>query len=158
LAFTKMSLAQQQEFIANSLYGYSEPLGSLDELAGAALRVDYAQPGWFEWQPPGAFRWALPLEPGPQGRRVLQAPVRERSREAALAAARRAEPGLREALLKLTRHHQMPDEKVDELLRSADVAPTRLYLAIVYVPGAANKHPLHVFDNDANRGIYTGTE
>src|SRR5207245_6638669 len=46
LAFTQMSLAQQQRFLA--LAGLSDPV-SLQELQGAALRVDYSEPGEFQW-------------------------------------------------------------------------------------------------------------
>jgi hypothetical protein len=145
LAFTKMSLAQQQQFIASA---YGAPLQSLEDLSGAVLRVDYTQPGWFEWLPPQnpAFRWVLPEELGPQGRRALRAPLRERTREAALAAARRAEPQVREALVKLARSQQLPEEEVDKSLQEAAVVPTRLYLTFVYIPGSANKHALHVLE------------
>src|SRR5436305_6701909 len=47
LPFTKMTLAQQQGFLARALPAQSAGLQSLAELAGAAVRVDYTQPGWY---------------------------------------------------------------------------------------------------------------
>src|SRR5207302_4100444 len=84
LPFTGMSLAQQQRFLSD---GVAQPLESLDELAGAVLRVEYTHPGEFQWLPPEALRWIMPVEPGPQGRRALMPPIRARTREAALEAA-----------------------------------------------------------------------
>src|SRR2546421_4372807 len=105
LSFSRMTLAQQQQFLAFGLGG--GPLQSLDELAGAALRVEYTQPGAFQWGEPGwsgyYTRWVVPLEPGPQGRRVPRPPVRARTREATLQAVRRIDPPLREALLQAVR-------------------------------------------------------
>ena len=71
LPLGKMSLAQQQGFL--SRLRSPEPLGSLEELAGATLHVKYTQPGWFTWQIRGPWylEWIVPLEPGPQGRRAL---------------------------------------------------------------------------------------
>jgi hypothetical protein len=158
LAFTKMSLSQQQQFIANAIYVHGEPLRSLDELAGAVLRVDYTQPGWFEWRTAGEgpFRWVLPVEPGPQGRRVLRAPIRERTREAAWQAAGRAQPQVREALLQVSRHYRLPAHEASNLLQKSeiDIAPTKLYLGIIYIPGTSNRRPLHLFDNDDHAGVY----
>src|SRR3989442_2181311 len=91
LSFTRMSLAQQQRYIALALEFDEEPLQSLDELDGGVLRVDYVPPGWFEWAVPGPnwFRFAVPVEPGREGRRAMAPVVREQTRKAALAAARR---------------------------------------------------------------------
>jgi hypothetical protein len=159
LALTKMTLAQQQQFIANAIYGRSEPLRSLDELAGAVLRVDYTQPGWFEWpEPENPLRWKIWIEPGPEGRREPRAPIRERTREAALEALHRVQAHLQEPILKLFRYHQMPAEEAEKWLRNMEVRRTRLYLAIVYIPGSSNKRPLHVFDNVDMQGVYTNAE
>jgi hypothetical protein len=100
LAFTRMSLAQQQQFISLMIGSRTDAFQSLEELAGAALRVAYTQPGGFEW--PG-------LGPAP----VLAfrpSPVRERTREAALAAARRLDPQV----------------------EPAQIVPTELALTILY--------------------------
>ena len=118
LPFAKMSLPQQQQFIAHALSPDGEPFQSLEELAGAVLRVDYSQPGWYQWGDPGMahswFSWVVPIEPGLEGRRVLRPPLRERTREAALAAVRRLDPRLREAALYSVREwfsmHQPPSE------------------------------------------------
>ena len=68
LLFTKMSLAQQQRYLALGLTGNA--LHSLDELSGATLRVEYTQPGGYQWGEPGwsgyYTRWVVPLEPGPR--------------------------------------------------------------------------------------------
>jgi hypothetical protein len=89
-----MSLAQQQGFIALGLGRQAERLRpGMEDLAGATLRVEYAVPGGFEW---------VALSAAPGGRRrpsgpASWSPVRERSREAALAAARRFDPRIPEA-------------------------------------------------------------
>jgi hypothetical protein len=84
LAFTRMSLAQQQQFIATRGAQYN-PVRSLEELAGAALCVAYTQPG--------GYRWAPPVRPGRPERGPAQlALVWEPTREAALQAARRLNP------------------------------------------------------------------
>jgi hypothetical protein len=101
----------------------------VDELAGSVLRVDYTQPGWFEWPAPESFlRWVITIESGPAGRRELRAPIRERTQEAALEALRRVEPHVREVGGKM------------------EITPTRYYLAIVYIPGGTSKkRPLRVY-------------
>jgi hypothetical protein len=141
LPFTRMSLAQQQKFITFALSG--QPLQSLDELAGATLRVDYTQPGWYQWLKPGDFRsqrWAVTVDPGEKGRRVLMPPVRERTREAALEAARRLFPPVTEAMLEAWRPYA-PDITAEKLLPQPDqIAPSELDLVIVYIPGTSTAH------------------
>src|SRR5205807_1850093 len=82
----------------------AQPLESPDELAGAVLRVDYTHPGEFQWLPPEALRWIMPVEPGPHGRRRLMPPIRARTREAVLQAVHRLEPQVREVLLEYSRY------------------------------------------------------
>ena len=53
LAFTRMSLPQQQRYIALALRFDDQPLQSLEELNGAIMRVVYTHPGGYEWLPPG---------------------------------------------------------------------------------------------------------
>jgi hypothetical protein len=117
LPFTRMSLAQQQQFIALAFGPQADRLQSLEELTGAAVRVDYSLPGMFEWRspeqsarlddhptrggpPPGArpgpgaevrANIAIRTRPGggPPAAPIRISPVRERTREAALEAARR---------------------------------------------------------------------
>jgi hypothetical protein len=137
LPFTQMSLVQQQGFLAHGIIRY-QSLQSLDELAGAVLRVEYIQPGGFEWEPAEMgtwLRWVVPLEPGPQGHRTLVPPIRARTREETVQAARRVELRLREALLKGFR---MPAEKVDQVLQGK-ISPTRLDLQIAHIPGTSNR-------------------
>jgi hypothetical protein len=84
LDFTRLSLAQQQQFIATRGAQYN-PVQSLEELAGAALCVAYTQPG--------GYRWAPPVRPGrPERGPAELSLVWERTREAALQAARRLNP------------------------------------------------------------------
>jgi hypothetical protein len=133
LPFTRMSLAQQQQFIASAILG--EPLQSLEELAGAALRVDYTQPGWFRWAPGGpTYRgWVMLTEPGREGRRTFRPLVRERTREAALQAVRRIDP------------------QADP----AQIVPSGLDLAIVYLPGTSNRRPIHALWEDSEAYLDT---
>jgi hypothetical protein len=85
LSFRKMTLPQQQQFVALSWFSRS-----LEELAGWTLRVQYILPGGFEWFQPG---WRHNLPPR----------VRETTRMAALQAARRIDPDLTEAQIVPTR-------------------------------------------------------
>jgi hypothetical protein len=145
LPFTRMSLGQQQQgFLAGALFG-GRTLQSLDDLAGATLRVDYSQPGWYQWLKPGDVspgRWAVSLEPGPKGRRALMPPVRERTPEAALRAARRAFPSVTDAML-AAHYPDRPDVTAEKLLPQPEqIAPTELDLVIVYIPGTTNAHPV----------------
>jgi RNA polymerase sigma-70 factor (ECF subfamily) len=90
LAFSRMSLAQQQQFIAVGIGKAAESLQSLQELSDAALHVDYTLPGWFQWHPPEDLS-------GPGWPPLRPAPARERTREAALQPARRLDPQVTEA-------------------------------------------------------------
>src|SRR6185436_19049661 len=54
LPFSRMSLAQQQGFVAAATMPRAEP-PSLQELQGASLRVDYSQPGGFQWSNPDVW-------------------------------------------------------------------------------------------------------
>jgi hypothetical protein len=150
LPFTKMSLVQQQQFITFSLSRDPNPLQSLDELTGATLRVDYSLPGSFQWGEPGrggATEWVVPLEPGPRGRRVLRPVVRERTREAALASLRGVDPQLRRALWEAARRAdpRLPAAPPDD---EAQLFPTQLRLAIVYIPGGTNARDIRVLLRD----------
>jgi hypothetical protein len=150
LLFSRMPLAQQQRYLALALGADGEGLRSLEELAGATLRVQYTHPGGFQWGDPGHpgvgryTRWVIPLEPGPEGRRVLRSAVQERTREAALQAVRRIEPRLREALLEAERRVDPQLEPSPRVVEEAQIFPTRLELAIVYIPGASNARKLQV--------------
>jgi putative zinc finger protein len=146
LPFAAMTLAQQQRFMAVGLEWESEPLQSLEELAGASLRVDYTVPGGFEWQPPGPdwTRYVVPVEPGRTGRRAPRPPARGQTRAEALETARRLFPSIRESLLRANRQ---VNPQFDEALltpRESQIVPTRLLLEMVHIPGVSNKRRLHV--------------
>jgi hypothetical protein len=138
----RMSLAQQQQFIAFALEFDSAPLQSLDELAGATLRVKYTQPGWFEWRPPGPWwlRFVVPLE---RGKRAPLPAVRERSREAALQSVRRMDPQIREAILQACRRAD-PRTDTASLDEAAQIVATERELAIIYIPDSTNKRNIRV--------------
>jgi RNA polymerase sigma-70 factor (ECF subfamily) len=141
LPFTRMSLAQQQIFIARALRPEDPPLQSLGELAGSVLRVDYTQPGWFEWVPgfPGPWQtWLMPVDGG----RALRPPVRARTREAVLEALQRMGPGLRTLL-----HESMQRDEprwVPPNDAAKEVYPTPLDVAFIYVPGASHQRPVRI--------------
>jgi hypothetical protein len=78
LLFSRMTLAQQRGYLARAFHDRQNP--HLDDLASATLHVDYRLPGWFRWSPPGRWHGYRPSL------------VRERTREAALQAARRIDP------------------------------------------------------------------
>jgi hypothetical protein len=105
LPFTQLTLPQQQQFIALALGRGTDRVQSLEGLAGATLRVDYSLPGGFQWR--------RPAEPSRSPWQMLEPPpVRERTREAALLAARR----------------------INAQARDAQIAPTDLALSIIYAP------------------------
>jgi hypothetical protein len=85
LPFRQLTLPQQQQFIVLSLGRRAEQVRSLDALASASLRVDYLPPGWYQWTPPETPET-------PHWHALLPVPVRERTPEAALQAARRIAP------------------------------------------------------------------
>jgi hypothetical protein len=109
LAFTRMNLAQQQQFIA-MVSGMSmgpPQLRSLEELAGATLRIAYTRPGGFQVQVPAA----------PGGRQHEPAElvlVREPTRAAALQAAHRLNPEV----------------------EPGEIVPTELAVTIIYTAGS----------------------
>jgi hypothetical protein len=143
LPFGKMTLVQQQGFLSRAIQ--ENPPRSVDELAGATLRVDYTQPGAFQWQQPdvsNASRWALRVEPGPAGRRVLIPPIRERTREAALAAIRRAFPPITPALLAAFRQSDPMIDAEQILPQPRQIFPTEMDLVVVYIPGTATERSL----------------
>jgi hypothetical protein len=87
LRFSRMTLAQQQGYLARAFRIGQPP--RLDALGEATLHVDYTRPG--------SFRWAQPWSPW------RPSPVLERTREAALLAARRIDPAAKEAQIEPTR-------------------------------------------------------
>jgi len=73
---------------------------------------------------------------------VLMPPVRERTREAALEAARRLFPPVTDAMLEAWRR-VAPDITAEKLLPQPDqIAPSELDLVIVYIPGSSTTHTI----------------
>jgi hypothetical protein len=159
LPFAKMSLAQQQGFLAQvfppvwpftgMVMQYSVTLGSLDDLSGATLRVDYSQPGWSEWRPPGplSLRWLVPVDPGAEGRVVPRPRVRERTREAALAALRQVDPQIRAAVQAAAGRDDprlLQNPPPDE----AQIVPTDLNLWTIYLPDTHNRYGCQIQSED----------
>jgi hypothetical protein len=73
--------------------------------------------------------------------------VRERTREAALQAVRRVDPRIREALLQEMRRR---DPRLGAVPPDDDgqIFPTKLSMAIVYIPSASTARPIHVLLED----------
>jgi hypothetical protein len=84
LPFARMSLEQQQGFLDLAVDKDDPQKLQLGDLGSATLRVVYMLPGEFQWVRPEA----RVLPPGESA----SPPVRERTQEAALAAARRLDP------------------------------------------------------------------
>jgi putative zinc finger protein len=112
LSFTRMTLPQQQQFLRLALGADGEsPAMGLQELA-ATLKIDYSVPGWFQWPARGAPDPSFPDS-------IQQRPsVRERTRAAALAAARKLDPNV----------------------TAAAVVPTALDGVVIYTVGTASTH------------------
>jgi Sigma-70, region 4 len=167
LEFARMPLAQQQEFLRLALNPDASPLQSLDELVGAALRVDYTQPGWFQWGDVNrveAVRWVIPIqEEGARPdvpternvrartpvRRLLRPPIRERTLEATLQAVRRVAPQIREALLKRLCWENPQLQAASHEVEEDQIFSTRLQLILVFIPGTQSDRQLYVQKSDA---------
>jgi RNA polymerase sigma-70 factor, ECF subfamily len=151
LAFTRMSLAQQQEFLAFALGSDADPLRSLDDLAGSVLRVEYTLPGEWEWKPRWGASWLQSVVPTTPGQRAPRPLVRARTRDEALQEARRLYAPLRESVLRAA-HRTWPEATLEQLEPTeAHIVPTELGLTILYMPGAAHARAIQVvsasFDN-----------
>jgi hypothetical protein len=156
LPFPRMSLAQQQGFIAHALGPSDEPLQSVDELAGATLRVDYTLPGGFAWRAPTAgaewLQWVVPAGPGRRAPRPL---VRERTRAAALEAARRIDPQIRPEILRAARRLQPALAGTDLMPQETQIVPTTLNLTVLYIPGASHERPVRWWSLDNQTAMGT---
>ena len=114
----------------------------MEQLSGAALRVDYTQPGWFEWQPPEnqTLRWAVRSTPGREGEWLPVPAVRDRTREAALQALRRVDPQIR-AAVRAAALAQVGRAVVPSAITAPpedeQIVPAQLNLATIYIPGTA---------------------
>jgi hypothetical protein len=127
------------------------PLQSLEELEGAVLRVEYTHPGGFEWRPPASnsYRWVAPILPGPEGRRALLPPVRGGTHEEALAAARRLDARLLEALLPEARRIREDIQSPQAVAEAGQIVPTELGLWVVYIPGLSNRRNILIVDRQS---------
>jgi hypothetical protein len=143
LPFVRMTLAQQQKFMAIVLPGDAEGLQSLEELAGAALRVDYSRPGAWEWRPAGLswFQWVVPSAPG---QRALRPPTRAKTREEALAAARATAARYRPGMLQAVRRLNPAFDEAALEPREGQIVPTELDLQFIYVPGVSHRRAVVV--------------
>jgi hypothetical protein len=156
LPFTKMSLAQQQQFLAFSFPSDDVPgLQSLEELAGATLRVDYSRPGCFEWRPQSWYRWVMPTEAGTRAPRPY---LREATREAALQAARRYFPQVAAAMVKAERRFFPQVTEAQLAPQEEQIVPTELDLQVIYIPGSSHQHPVFIAGKggDDRRGTWEG--
>jgi hypothetical protein len=146
LPFTKLSLPQQQRYIALALRYDEKPLQSLDELEGAIVRVVHTQPGSFEWLPPGPnwYRWVAPVVPGREGRRAIMPPVLGRTRDETLAAARRLDTRLLEAILPEAQRLRPEIQGAALVPDAGEIIPTEQNLRIVYIPGLSNRRNISI--------------
>jgi hypothetical protein len=167
LRFDRMSPAQQQRFLSRALdvefYNSQAfapkgpPQFSLDDMEGAVLRIDYTQPGGFEWVPmcPGPWQtWVMTREQGPFGRREPRPPVRGLTREATLQAVRRFDPTLREAIYESLRRDEGSFTPPAD--PSVEIFPVGLNLTFVYIPGASHKLPVRILSAAGVSSQWTG--
>jgi hypothetical protein len=147
LRFAKLTLAQQQAFF-NRRVSLQPDIHSLEELSGAALRVDYTQPDCFEWGPPQnqTLRWAVRSAPGAAGKWLPVPAVQERTRDAALQALRQIDPRIRAAVratalaeagraLVASTTTPPPEEE--------QIVPAQLNLATILIPGSAKSRLIY---------------
>jgi RNA polymerase sigma-70 factor (ECF subfamily) len=142
LPFPRMSLAQQQQFLAF----YKHDIPSLELLQGASLRVDYSQPGGFQWANPEnpwtPTRWVVIVEPGLEGRWVPRPLLRGRTRQEVMEAVRRLDSTIRQRA-----EHAggaRPKQEPDPTPLEAQIFPTKLSLTFLYFPSASNALVPHI--------------
>jgi hypothetical protein len=145
LAFTGMSLAQQQQFVSLSLRNGDAPLWeSLEDLARAGLRVEYTQPGWYEWRVPGFPTWTasapfnVPVAKGSPVRHLMVPHAREKTRAAVLETANRIDPEIRAALLQYLRWLNPQIDEAQMTPRDSQIVPSRLGLVFAYTGGPSS--------------------
>ena len=158
LPFTRMTLAQQKQFIEHAtLY---DPL-ACHELPSATMRVEYTQPGWFQWANPAlAPHWMyylVAVEPGRTGHSVPRPRVRERTREAAIEALHRLDPRIRERALYALHLGRQPDQSEPPVPLEAQVFPSELTLTFVYIPGASNAQAVHIIHRQGDNWQIPGS-
>jgi hypothetical protein len=128
----------------------------LHHLHGYDRAVEYTVPGWFEWHPPGPdwLRWVIPIVPGREGRRTLMPPVLERTRAAALEAARRLFPTIRDRLLRALQRGEAAIDAAEIAPQETQIVPTELNLTMVHIPGDANRRQLHMVTAAHGMGVW----
>jgi RNA polymerase sigma-70 factor (ECF subfamily) len=154
IPFTRLTLAQQQQFIAFTTL-YDEP-PSWEDLQGASLRVDYCQPGGFQWGNPDIpwswARWVVIVEHGREGHWAPRPAVRGRTPEEVMQAVLRLDPQIRERAVQTG--PARPPRAPDPTPLEGQIFPTQLSLNIIYFPSAANKLlPRIVGHNADNRPV-----
>jgi len=96
----------------------------------------------------------VPVNPGPDSHYVSRPRVRERTREAALAALRRVDPALREAVRSAAMHDDPRIER-DYPGEEAQIVPTNLDLVTIYISSTSipSKHGIGFFSIDLGTGL-----
>jgi hypothetical protein len=117
LSFSRLPLPQQQEFLRQALGSTGDATGfGLQELATTMLKIDYSVPGWHQWPGSGT-------PDGAPSDFILRPVVREQTRAAALAAARR----------------------IDARVTESDIRPTLLDGVVIYTIGTVdNRHAVRI--------------
>jgi RNA polymerase sigma-70 factor (ECF subfamily) len=145
LPFTQMPLAQQQQFISHStLY---DPI-PLQGFSGGVLRVDYTQPGGFQWGDPGLSwswsRWFIVREHGPQGHWTPRPSIQGRTREAVREALLRLDPGIRDLAVHKLGAPAPISAPTAPVPLEAQIFPSELSLVFLYIPSSSNEHAIHI--------------
>jgi hypothetical protein len=136
LPFRQLALAQQPEFLSYLTRVAGERLPSLEAVSQMTIRVEYLQPGEFQWVQPGMSDYLGDNRPWPVN--YFQLPTaRGRTRDAVLQAARRVDPN------------------VDP----AQIRPTELWLAVIFrsVDPQTGKVREWGFSGKAENGRGSGT-
>jgi hypothetical protein len=91
--------------------------------------------------PPGPnwYQFVVPIVPGQEGRRAILPAVRGRTRVEALAAARRLEPRLLDAILPEAHRLRPEVQAAAQIPDAGEVVPTQLNIRFVYIPGLSNR-------------------
>jgi hypothetical protein len=154
LLFTRMSLGQQQQFLSFLFGPRSAGIRSLAELEGATLRVDYVQPGCYEWQAPGPmwFGWIVPGEPG---RRTMVLPARGRTLEEALQAARARDPRVLRAMWSVAHRLDPRIVEAEFAPQASQIVRTELDLRVIYISSASHQSVTRVIRPSNNWGFWT---
>jgi hypothetical protein len=154
LLFTRMPLAQQQQFLTFALGPNAAPLGSLEELSGATLRVDYTQPGEFEWRQP-VPGWMRSVVPVAKGVRAPRPRVQARTPAEALETARQVYAPLRELWMQPARRLNPQLDEARFAPQPAQIVPTELNLTILYMPGSSHARYIQVVHGEGVNTLAT---